>query len=340
MRRPDFEHNMLRVLRKEKPERATLFELFLNESSYRRLAGHDYPEEGPVGVLRLETEAMAAAGYDYSRVYGSEFRFNKQQRGRTGMSTISLNGHGSVTDWESFEKHDWMDPDKCDYSRLEKIVPYLPEGMKLMLMGPGGVIENVIGLVGYDNLCIMLYEEPDLAKAVFDKVGGDMLRYYENSVGADCVGFVCSNDDWGFNTQPFLSPDDMRKYVFPWHKKIVEAAHRAGKPCILHSCGNFSTVIDDVIEDMKYDGRHSYEDNIMPVEDAYELLHKRIVVMGGIDMNFLTVSTPDQIYARSRAMLERTAERGNYLLGSGNSIPEYIPFENFAAMIKAATDMD
>ncbi len=338
MRTPDFEHNMLRILHKENAERATLFELFLNPTYYRILAGHDAPEAGTLGSLRLETEAMAAAGFDYSRVYGSEFRFNHQDREH--LKTISLNGHASISDWESFEKHDWMDPDKCDYSHLERIVPYLPEGMKLMLMGPGGVLENVIQLVGYDNLCIMLYDEPELTKAIFDKVGGDLLRYYENSIGADSVGFVCSNDDWGFNTQPMLSPADMRKYVFPWHKKIVEAAHRAGKPCILHSCGNFSSVIDDVIEDMKYDGRHSYEDNIMPVEEAYELLHKRIVVMGGIDMNFLTLAAPDEIYARSRAMLERAADRGNYLLGSGNSIPEYIPFDHFMAMVRAATDAD
>lgn len=338
MRKPDFERNMLRILRKENAERATLFELFLNPAYYRILAGHDAPEEGALGALRLETEAMAAAGFDYARTYGSEFHFRHQEREH--LKTISLNGHSSITDWESFEKHPWMDPGKCDCSHLEKINPYLPEGMKLMLMGPGGVLENVIRLVGYDNLCIMLYDDPDLAKAIFDRVGSDLLRYYEISSGADSVGFICSNDDWGFNTQPMISPADMRKYVFPWHKKIVEAAHRAGKPCILHSCGNFSSVIDDVIDDMKYDGRHSYEDNIMPVEEAYELLHKRIVVMGGIDMNFLTLASPDEIYARSRAMLERTAGRGNYLLGSGNSIPEYIPFDHFMAMVRAATDTD
>lgn len=132
----------------------------------------------------------------------------------------------------------------------------------------------------------------------------------------------------------------MRKYVFPWHKKIVEAAHRNGKPCLLHSCGRFDEVIDDVIEDMKFDCRHSYEDNICPVEEAYERLHGRIAVAGGIDMNLLASGTPEQVYARSRAMLERTAERGGYLLGTGNSVPEYIPLENYCAMTRAALERD
>lgn len=57
-----------------------------------------------------------------------------------------------------------------------------------------------------------------------------MVRYYENAVAFPTVGLLMSNDDWGFNTQTFLSPEMMRKYLFPWHKKIVEVAHRAVSP--------------------------------------------------------------------------------------------------------------
>ncbi len=198
----------------------------------------------------------------------------------------------------------------------------------------------MIGLVGYENLCYLIYDEPKLVQAVFDQVGSRMVQYYEGAASIPTVGFLSSNDDWGFNTQTFLCPEDMRKYVFPWHKKIVEAAHRNGKPCLLHSCGRFDEVINDVIEDMKFDCRHSYEDNICPVEEAYERLHGRIAVAGGIDMNLLASGTPEQVYARSRAMLERTAERGGYLLGTGNSVPEYIPLENYCAMTRAALERD
>jgi uroporphyrinogen decarboxylase len=140
-------------------------------------------------------------------------------------------------------------------------------------------------LVGYDNLCYMLYDEPELVQEIFDNVGSRIVEYYNSVAGADTVGVLVSNDDWGFNTQSFLSPEMMRKYLFPWHKKIVDTIHSYGKPVILHSCGNYSEVIDDVIDDLKYDARHSYEDNIIPVEDAYESLNGRIAVIGGIDVN-------------------------------------------------------
>ena len=71
--------------------------------------------------------------------------------------------------------------------------------------------------------------------------------------------------------------------------------------------------------------------------DVYKRQAGRIAVMGGIDMDFITRGEPEAIYARARAMLERSQERGGYLLGSGNSVPEYVPFENYMAMVRAAT---
>ncbi len=34
-----------------------------------------------------------------------------------------------------------------------------------MVMGPGGILEILIALTGYDNLCLMLYDEPELVGA-------------------------------------------------------------------------------------------------------------------------------------------------------------------------------
>ena len=146
---------------------------------------------------------------------------------------------------------------------------------------------------------------------------------------------IVVGDDWGFNTQTLLPVEVYRKYLFPWHKKIVKLAHESGRMAILHSCGKYDSVIEDIIEDIGYDARHSYVDNITSVEDAYEQLYKRIAVLGGIDVNFLVTAFKEEIITRSEKMLERTLSRGGYALGSGNSIPSYVPLENYLAMIKA-----
>ena len=336
-RKPDFEGNMAKVLRGERPDRATLFELFLSPKHLERMAYMACDGNVPEDYLRRTVSAMAYAGYDYASTHASQLWF--KHKATTQHNTRCLNDNVEIWDWESFENFVWPDMRAQDYPRLEKIRPYLPEGMKLMVMGPGGVLENVIKLVGYDNLCIMVYEEPELARAVFDNVGSRLVEYYDSSVGYDTVGMVCSNDDWGFNTQTFLSPAMMREYLLPWHRRIVEVARKYKKPILLHSCGNYAEIIDDVI-DLGYNARHSYEDNIVPVEEAYESLHGRIAVLGGIDIHFLASESPEEIIRRCRAMLERTKERGGYALGSGNSIADFIPAENYDAMLRAAMEFD
>lgn len=246
----------------------------------------------------------------------------------------------AITDWESFEAFSWPDPEHYDNSRITKIKPYLPDGMKLMVFALGGLLENTVELTGYENLCYMLYDEPELVKEITDHLGSRLLRYYIPAIQNENVGMICISDDWGFNTQTRLSPADLRKYYFPWYRKIMEEAHKYNKPCVLHSCGYFEPILDDIVYDLKIEARHSYEDNILPVEEAYEKYHDKIAIMGGMDLDFVCRETPENVYRRSREMLERTADRGGYALGTGNSVPDYVPYENYRAMVRAAWDFD
>lgn len=336
MRKPNFE-NILAVLARKKPERPTLFEFFHNGPLYERLTGEKIDHTDKMSSDKVRIKAFNKAGYDYTTINAS-FVFPKGER-EHGES-VSLNEGCLITDEESFEKYPWPLPEENDYSHLLKLKSELPEGMKIISQGPGGVLENIMSLAGYDNFCIMLFDNPDLAKQIVDNVGSRLVKHYEFLGQYDAVGAMISNDDWGFKSQPMLSPDQMREYIIPWHRKIVKTIHDSGRPAILHSCGNLESIMDDIIDDIGYDGKHSYEDNICPVEEMYEKYSDRIAILGGIDLDFLCRNTPEIIHKRSKAMLELSEEKGGYALGSGNSIPEYVPFENFIAMISAAVPFE
>ena len=331
-RKPDIE-NLYKVLRCEVPSRPTLFEYFMNTPLHEKLAGRKAPDPGNhLETLKFTIDAFTAAGYDFATTYASPMEFKRDLINR--KDTFSLNDGFCITDEESFEAYDWPDVEAQDFSLLENIKDYLPEGMKLLVRGPSGVFANTTYLVGYDNLCFMLYDNPDLARAIIDNIGSRVVKYYEAAVKYESVGLIIINDDYSFGTQTLLSPAQLREYIFPWHRKIAEVGHRAGLPVILHCCGFMDDVIDDVI-DMGIVGRHSYEDKIIPVEQFYEKFVGKIAVLGGIDMDFIMRSSCEEIIARSRAMLERSAARGGYALGTGNSVPEYIPQEKYFALISA-----
>jgi uroporphyrinogen decarboxylase len=139
-------------------------------------------------------------------------------------------------------------------SNLDRLEPETRKGMKLIVNGPNVVLENVIRLIGFENLCLMTADDESLVSDIFEQVGSRIVRYYVRCLQHGVVGAVIGNDDWGFRSQTMLSPDDMRKFVFPWHRQIVAAAHAAGRPAILHSCGNLDEVLTDIIVDMQYDG--------------------------------------------------------------------------------------
>lgn len=332
MRTPCFDH-MLAVLRREVPQRPVLFELFMNGPLYEHVTGRTSPQD-PIQNMLFLMEAYTRMGYDYASIQACPMGFPVGEHPQ--KNTTSLNEGAVIFDRQTFEAYPWPDPNAFSYDHLETIRPHMLDGFRFIVLGPSGVLENTIRLVGYDALCIMLYEDPDLAKDIIDSVGSRLLAYYQNALPYESVGAIISNDDWGFNTQTFLSPDMMRKYVFPWHKKIVAAAHAVNKPAILHSCGNASQIWEDIICDMQFDGKHSYEDNIRPVEEEYETYKGRIAIMGGLDIDFLIRSSGEEVTARAKAMLERAKETGGYALGSGNSIPTYIPNDKFFAMTQAA----
>jgi uroporphyrinogen decarboxylase len=333
---PDF-GNLLAVLRREKPARPTLFEFFRNPRIDARLAGYPLIASGPdANTQRFMIDSFCRCGYDYATlsVPGFAFDYGQVEKARTR----SLNQGNPITDRESFRKYTWPDPEAADLTSLDRAASHLRPGMKIVAMGPAGTLEGVVRLVGYDRLCYLLADDEGLAGDLFEAVGSRLVRYYERVAAHPTVGALISNDDWGFKSQTMLSPRDMRRFVFPWHKRIVEVVHAAGKPAILHSCGNLESVMDDVIEYMGFDGKHSFEDVILPVEQAYDKYGGRIAILGGIDVDYLCHAAPEQIYRRSQAMLRRAEKRGGYALGSGNSIPDYVPDQGFLAMVWAALE--
>ncbi len=115
--------------------------------------------------------------------------------------------------------------------------------------------------------------------------------------------------------------------IFPDHGAI-----NGGRP------GPIQTM-DDLIN-AGIDAKHSNEDQIAPFEKWIELYNERIGLFGGIDVNVLTLNGYDEVY---RIVLEKGTEfrkmAKGYGIGSGNSIPGYVPPESFKAMVDAAGEI-
>jgi uroporphyrinogen decarboxylase len=91
--------------------------------------------------------------------------------------------------------------------------------------------------------------------------------------------------------------------------------------------------MDDLIEDVGIDAKHSYEDTIMPVTEAYKKYGDRLSILGGIDVDFLCRSDKESLRKRVRDTLDVCLKGKGYCLGTGNTVANYMPYENYLVML-------
>jgi uroporphyrinogen decarboxylase len=238
-----------------------------------------------------------------------------------------------IGSWEEFEAYPWPRLADVDFFRLEHNGKHLPDGMG-MLASCKGVFESVSFLMGYEQLALALYEQPDLVAAMFARIRDLLVGVVETVTQMPGVVGFWIGDDMGFKTGTLIAPKHLRRYALPIHKELAAIAHRRGMPYLLHSCGNLRAIMDDLIDDVGIDGKHSFEDVIQPVEQFFDEYGPRISVIGGLDINLLASGSEDEVRARTRRLLAHCGGSGAYVLGSGNSIANYVPLRNFLAMVE------
>lgn len=287
----------------------------------------------------------AAMGYDFVRLeLGMDYRHRLMLAEDTAPGAGKMRGwadehSGAIMSWEDFERYEWPDASDVDIRALEYINAHLPEGMGLISSHGGGIFEHLSRVMSLEGLCLALHDAPDLVAAVAERVGATQEAYYRLLLQFDRLAVVFPGDDMGFRSGTLIGPDAMRKHCLPWHRRYAAIAHEHGLPYWLHSCGNLAAIMDTLIDEVRIDAKHSYEDVIMPVQDFHARHHGRIGVLGGMDLNILAGGTEDDVRRHTRFLIETCGAVGRYAIGSGNSVPSYVPPGNYLAMIDQALDM-
>jgi len=319
---PDFENFKNTLLRKGRPDKIPFYELFVNQPIIEAVLDRKITD-----VIKDTVEFYYRAGYDYVPVSVNP---------PLVLGSLVDNSQGyPVNDRESFEKYKWTDVSSIDYSSLEKTIDILPDRMKIVAH-TGGIFERAEGICGFENLCYFLADDREMVAEIFSGLAKIYDSMYKTFAGFEDVGAIVISDDMGFKTQTLISPDDLREFVLPQHKKQARIVHDAGKACILHSCGNLSAVMEDIINDVKIDAKHSYEDAILPVTEAYRLYSDRISILGGFDVDRLCRSSLDEVREHTEKIIGECAGNGSYAFGTGNSVTPYVPVSNYLCMLDTA----
>lgn len=344
---PDCEAFLELLTGERKPERVHFAELFLDQEIQDAVALRFGLDDGldksdPYYAFRRNIKIHRFLGYDYVRAVVSEgLDFSRttdihtadtaQQDQSKGERNWVNESKGPVSSWEEFEKYPWPVPGKINTEAFEWYDRNLPDDM-CFTAACHSVFEQLMWLMGVETMSFALIDDPGLVKAVADKAGEVYLAAAKVYAQFDKLRFFFGGDDMGFKTATLISPDDIRRITLPWHKKITQVAHDAGRLNVLHSCGNLEAIMDDLIDDVGLDGKHSFEDVIEPIEDTYRRWGRRVAILGGMDVDLLCRASEDEIRRRVREVLD-VCHPGRFALGSGNTVANYIPLDNYLVML-------
>lgn len=337
---PNYRH-MLTVMENKRPERLPLYEHKISPLVMEEILGESFAdlEEG-------DKSDLGEFFSQYCRFY-QEMTYDTVSFEVT--LTRSLPGHGAIYGGmegpiqtrADFEKYPWDEIPDLYWSgaapKFAGLVNALPPGMKAFGGIGNGVFEISEDLMGFEKLAYVMVDDPELFADLFIRIGDIFISLWTRFLQdyGDHFAVCRFGDDLGFKTSTLVSPSTIRAHIIPQYSRIIGLIQKAGKPFMWHSCGKIFAVMDDVIT-LGINGKHSNEDTIAPFDEWINLYGDRIALLGGIDVDILCQNSPGEIFdlVVEKGIQFRKNANG-YALGSGNSIPEYVPSEGYLAMVKA-----
>ncbi len=336
--RPDI-HNFIRTLKREPSTVVPLAELGIHPIVKARFIGR------PLLTLADEVEFWHRAGYDYVKLQpAADFNPGKIGEGDnlthnpdgTVFRKWASEGKGVIQTEADLETYRFPSPYDFDYSRFEKVGNHLPEGLGVIGQY-GDIFTMTWEMMGFEGFSLALYEQPDIVDKLNLTLGNLVLSMFRYFAQSDAVDILWYSDDIAYSDGLMVSPAVLRKYLFPWLKKIGDLARDAGKPLIYHTDGVLYSVMDEIIS-CGVTALHPIEPKAMELGEVKKRYGHRISLIGGVDVDLLARGTVEEVRNRVKECIRIAAYDGGYCVGSGNSIPEYVNYNNYIALLSAARE--
>ena len=333
---PDF-NRVIATFNHEEPDRVPLGDFWADKEAKEAFLGK------PVDDIKAEVEFWYKAGFDFVPLPSGllepaqsigKTTFSKDDQKKGYVRQWADEKQGLITSDSDLENYDWPSPDNYSLKKYHEAQNLLPKGMKLCII-MGKIYTPAWMLMGAESFYMSIRKKSLLVEKLLQKIGSIQFAIYERILSNIDIGGVFSSDDIAHNAGLFVSPEFLRKNVYPWYKKIGDICRGKGIFYVCHSDGKMTDVIDELIS-LGFNGIHPIQPNVMDIYTLKKKYKKKLCLLGNVNLEFpLATGTPDDVRNEVKNLLKDLAPGGGYLLSSSNSITSYVPTENFKAMIKA-----
>ncbi|GAB4324732.1 MAG: hypothetical protein Kow0069_30500 [Promethearchaeota archaeon] len=272
--------------------------------------------------------------------FGRVMRFEYYQDGTEVIGYVG----GIFSSFEDYEA--WEQPDPDWDARLAGVragfeVQGELDDEVFVMPATTGVMEVTWEGFGIERFSRLL-ARPKQARRVFDDRGKFAVETVK-AAADEGARLVLVFDDYGYKKGLFMSPANYRRYVFPWLKKVCDAAHKRDCKVMLHSDGDLSEVVDEIVRDCGVDALNPIEPTTAnPNWDVFKLgerLGNEVTLAGNVSPVALATGTAEEVAEYTEELIRRLAPGGGYVLASGHSINPAVKWELWKAMMDARERM-
>lgn len=341
---PDF-RNIVAAARNRRPQRVPLYEHIVDTSVMGEILGVTFPPDDTEDPKQIDEYLRSYVRFFLEQGYDTVSFERLITAALPGAGALYHHAPGCIKTRDDFERYPWESIPGLFLEDARRWFPVLrgvlPEGMRVV-GGPGnGVFECVQDLVGYTELCLIRMDDPELYRDLFERVGSVFRRIWSAFLEefGDLLAVARFGDDLGFKSNVLIPPDEIRSLLVPQYRGVIELVHRADLPFLLHSCGNIFEVMDDLIDVAGIDAKHSNEDAIAPFATWVDRYGDRIGNFGGVDTDMLCTDDLAAIQSYVTEVYHAGLRTGGFAIGSGNSIPDYVPAGGYLTMVETVLDL-
>ncbi len=330
----------LAVLGREKPDRVPMDYWATGEATAKLVAYMGARDLAEV-FRRLHIDAPVTVGPRYAgpalaageNEYGIKHVTADYGGGAYEEVAVSpLAGFTSVDDIEA--GYTWPNADWYDYSGIAAAVK--AAGERPIRGGGSEPFLTYKAIRGQEQAFMDLVLNPEIVHYCLDKLFDlayeNTRRIYEAAGGRVDISYVA--EDMGGQEDLMLSPGQVREFLLPRMKRMIDLAHEAGVYVFHHNDGAIRKILPDMIE--------AGIDVLNPVQWRCKGMEReglkrdfggKVIFHGAVDNQYtLPFGTVEEVRREVMDNLAILGEGGGYIIAPCHNIQAVSPAENIVAM--------
>ena len=209
---------------------------------------------------------------------------------------------------------------------------------KFTIFGMGMIFfERSWALRGMENILMDFALHPEFVEELFDNLMQMQLDALDKILPLP-VDSIMFGDDVGAQKGLIMGTEYWREFLKPRLAKMYGKARDAGKIVSIHSCGDNSEIMEELIE-IGVQILHPFQPEAMEPFKMKELYGDRITFNGGIGTQVtLPYGTPEEIREEVKTCARVLSKNGGYIMQTTKPILPGVPIENAVAVLEAVIE--